>query len=113
MVQTIGIAIATVGAAALFHQNLLDRIVKAPMAFFDTTPTGRILNRFSQDMAIIDSNIRMTLVSFLRGISGLLTTIVAISYTAPIFVAFLVPLSVLYYFVWVRCILLCLKTYIK
>ena len=32
------------------HQSMLERIIKAPMAFFDVTPAGRILNRFSKDM---------------------------------------------------------------
>ena len=32
------------------HQSMLDRVIKAPMSFFDNTPAGRILNRFSKDM---------------------------------------------------------------
>ena len=38
-----------IGSHAL-HQAMLDRIIKAPMSFFDSTPAGRILNRFSKDM---------------------------------------------------------------
>ena len=38
-----------IGSHAL-HQSMLDRITKAPMSFFDSTPAGRILNRFSKDM---------------------------------------------------------------
>lgn len=32
------------------HQSMLERVTKAPMSFFDSTPAGRILNRFSKDM---------------------------------------------------------------
>ena len=38
-----------IGSHAL-HQSMLDRVIKAPMSFFDNTPAGRILNRFSKDM---------------------------------------------------------------
>jgi hypothetical protein len=34
---------------ASIRQALLTTVVRAPMSFFDTTPLGRILNRFSQD----------------------------------------------------------------
>ncbi|XP_069129781.1 ATP-binding cassette sub-family C member 5-like [Argopecten irradians] len=34
----------------LLHNRALANIMKAPMAFFDANPAGRILNRFSQDL---------------------------------------------------------------
>lgn len=37
-----------------YHHLLLNKVLKAPVAFFDVTPIGRIINRFSQDMAVID-----------------------------------------------------------
>ncbi|PKC07157.1 P-loop containing nucleoside triphosphate hydrolase protein [Rhizophagus irregularis] len=42
-------------ASKKLYNQLLVRVIKAPLRFFDTTPIGRILNRFSKDFEIIDS----------------------------------------------------------
>ncbi|XP_045924011.1 ATP-binding cassette sub-family C member 3 isoform X6 [Micropterus dolomieu] len=44
-------------AAKLMHHNLLQGVLRAPQAFFESTPTGRLLNRFSKDIDTIDSHI--------------------------------------------------------
>ena len=52
-------------------------------------------------MNTVDSNIRFTIMAILRSLAGLITTIIAISYTAPIFLALLPPLAIVYYFLQV------------
>ena len=46
------------------------------MAFFDTTPLGRIMNRFSKDIAVLDDRLPMTVYMWL---STLCTVVVAIA----------------------------------
>ena len=48
MVATVVISVGTLNAASALHGTMLSRILRSPMAFFDTTPLGRILNRFSK-----------------------------------------------------------------
>lgn len=41
-------------AAKSLHNDMLRNILRAPLLFFDTTPLGRILNRFSKDTDTVD-----------------------------------------------------------
>ena len=41
-------AIGSIAAARKIHYNMLNRILRAPISFFDTTPVGRIINRFAK-----------------------------------------------------------------
>uniref|UniRef100_T1J105 ABC transmembrane type-1 domain-containing protein n=1 Tax=Strigamia maritima TaxID=126957 RepID=T1J105_STRMM len=41
-------------ASSKLHQKMFQRVLHCPMSFFDTTPVGRILNRFSKDMDELD-----------------------------------------------------------
>lgn len=46
------------GAARMLHNQMLFTIFRSSMAFFDVTPLGRILNRFSKDIDVCDSTIQ-------------------------------------------------------
>ncbi|XP_067656381.1 multidrug resistance-associated protein 1-like [Haliotis asinina] len=85
-----------VRAAATLHQNLLDNILRQPMAFFETTPTGRIMNRFTRDVGTIDTQMARILRQWLNNVSKLITIIVIISYSTPLFLTVVVPILVLY-----------------
>ena len=45
---------AAINSSKHLHNSMLSAILKAPVLFFDTNPVGRILNRFSRDIGIID-----------------------------------------------------------
>ena len=38
------------------HEDMVERVMKAPVnIYFDTTPLGRVLNRFSKDLSVVES----------------------------------------------------------
>ncbi|XP_067860824.1 ATP-binding cassette sub-family C member 9-like isoform X1 [Heptranchias perlo] len=86
-------------AAKNLHRNLLNKIILAPVRFFDSTPLGQILNRFSADTNIIDQHIPPTLESLTRSTFLCLSAIGVISYVTPIFLVALLPFGVAFYFI--------------
>lgn len=52
---------ARVAGARRTHELLLKTVTRAPVSFFDVTPIGRILNRFSKDLLAVDMTICMML----------------------------------------------------
>lgn len=44
-------------AAKILHALLLDNVLKTPLQFFEVTPVGRILSRFSKDIDVLDTSL--------------------------------------------------------
>jgi len=88
----LAIAFGSMVASRNLHTGLLSRVMRCPMAFFDTTPLGRIVNRFSKDIDIVDTNIPQFSQNFLITFAPLVSTVIVITYSTPIFIAVAIPL---------------------
>lgn len=96
--RSILIAHHRLGASKSLHDNLVTCILRAPVAFFDVTPTGRVLNRFAADMDKIDLELTQSLSQGISTIFNVLGAIVAIIIgTRGTFLVPLVPISLTYY----------------
>ncbi|XP_066905603.1 multidrug resistance-associated protein 1 [Halyomorpha halys] len=91
--------IGAVNAGSLLHTMLLTNIMHSPMSFFDTTPQGRILNRFSKEIDVLDNSIPFTLKQCFSFLAPVFGTVFIISYTTPVFLVVIVPIALLYYWV--------------
>ena len=95
------LALAAIFASRSLHSKMLKNILRSPMSFFDTTPLGRILNRFSKDIYIIDEIIPRSIRPFIFTFFNVLNSLVVIVVTTPIFVVAMVPLGLFYFLVQV------------
>ena len=77
-------------AARRLHNQLLDRVLSAPLRFFEVTPIGRILNRFSKDIESVDNSVMDTIKWFCEKILDGCVIIVVIGSIVPSFLL-LVP----------------------
>lgn len=53
-------------ASTIIHAISIKNLLRNPMAFFDSTPLGRILNRFTQDVDEIDEELPSTIHALLN-----------------------------------------------
>ena len=104
-------AVAGVRASQVLHDTMLERLLRAPMRFYETTPLGRILNRFSKDMYTVDATIPSTVEQFLVAIFAVVVAVVVIMIAVPIFGIMIVPLGILYFVIQV-CACVCAYVYV-
>ncbi|XP_023265173.1 canalicular multispecific organic anion transporter 1 [Seriola lalandi dorsalis] len=96
---TLLLANASVAASQILHSRLLNNILRVPMVFFDTTPIGRVVNRFAKDIFTIDEAIPQSFRSWLLCLLGVLGTLFVICLATPFFTIIIIPLALVYYFV--------------
>jgi ABC-type multidrug transport system fused ATPase/permease subunit len=96
------IARGCLSASRVLHTDLIERLLRAPMSFFDTTPLGRIMNRVSRDIDAIDFNIPLQLRNWFFQLVPLIATLTIISYGTPTFLIGVIPIVIFFLFVQVR-----------
>ncbi|KAL5518793.1 hypothetical protein ACEPAH_476 [Sanghuangporus vaninii] len=87
---------ASLQASRKLFRAMLIRLVRAPARFFDVTPLGRILNRFSTDMNIVDSTLQQSARSALTGILEFSASFFFIIAIIPQFAPFAIVVAWLY-----------------
>ncbi|CAO3660699.1 unnamed protein product [Umbelopsis vinacea] len=86
-------------ASRLIFHKLLISVCHAPMRFFDTTPVGRILNRFSKDMETIDASLSWHATFLLQTVLGITAVVAVISAITPEFLVASLIIGIVYIFI--------------
>ncbi|XP_015167600.1 ABC transporter C family member 12-like isoform X5 [Solanum tuberosum] len=89
--------ISSLNAAKKIHDTMLHSILRAPMVFFHTNPSGRIINRFAKDLGDIDRNVANIGNMCLSQLWQLLSTFVLIGVVSTISLWAIMPLLILFY----------------
>lgn len=85
-----------VGASRQMHGALIDSILRAPQSFFDTTPIGRILARFSKDLYTIDVELAEQLDFTVMFSLSIMFALGSIIFVTPLFAVAIPPLAFVY-----------------
>uniref|UniRef100_A0A8C6TA35 ATP-binding cassette, sub-family C (CFTR/MRP), member 6b, tandem duplicate 1 n=1 Tax=Neogobius melanostomus TaxID=47308 RepID=A0A8C6TA35_9GOBI len=93
---TLAISLGGITASRHLHADLLHNVLRSPMAFFESTQSGSILNRFSKEIDAIDCMIPDGLKMMLGYLFKLLEVCIIVQLATPIIGLVLLFLAVLY-----------------
>ncbi|KAJ9459626.1 hypothetical protein DIPPA_22504 [Diplonema papillatum] len=92
------LSFATARAGLRVHHECFDRVIHAPLSWFESTPSGRILSRFSTDLAYVDIQLSNSLDNMLQTSATLLVLLGLISATVPYVIPIVVVSAVAFAF---------------
>ncbi|KAG9122467.1 hypothetical protein FRC07_001130 [Ceratobasidium sp. 392] len=89
---------STLRVSRTLYDRMLRSVLRSPTRFFDTTPSGRILNRFSKDVDMIDGGLQNYIIQVLTQILTLIISVATIAYAVPYFI--LPAIIIAYFHLW-------------
>uniref|UniRef100_A0A6Q2XSX6 ABC-type glutathione-S-conjugate transporter n=1 Tax=Esox lucius TaxID=8010 RepID=A0A6Q2XSX6_ESOLU len=96
---TVAISVGGIIASRHLHMDLLKNVLHSPMSFFETTPSGNLLNRFAKEIDAIDCMIPDGLKMMLGYLFKLMEVCIIVMLATPFAMVVLLPLAILYAFV--------------
>ncbi|XP_033638055.1 multidrug resistance-associated protein 5-like [Asterias rubens] len=90
---------AALNAASNMHDTVFLKVFRSPMSFFDTTPTGRILNRFSKDLDEIDTLLPTNVESFMAQLFNFVFALVMLLIVFWQLIMLIIPITCIFYLI--------------
>ncbi|CAD8093269.1 unnamed protein product [Paramecium sonneborni] len=69
----------------IIHNKMLKRLIRSPIEYFDTNPSGRLINRFSTDLSLADTQIQQTITDIFEQGAQFFVSLVTIAILQPYF----------------------------
>uniref|UniRef100_A0A8D8HV19 ATP-binding cassette sub-family C member 8 n=2 Tax=Culex pipiens TaxID=7175 RepID=A0A8D8HV19_CULPI len=87
------------------HRQLISSVLRNSIHFFQTVPLGRLMNRLSIDIAVVDKKIAATSQKLVQFVLLCLCAVLINSFVTPYFILLTVPICVVYWVVqkFYRC----------
>ncbi|KAJ3222201.1 hypothetical protein HDU81_010070 [Chytriomyces hyalinus] len=83
----------------IFHEKCVEGVLNSPVWWFESQQIGRIMNRFTKDMAAIDQLLLPNIFQVIAGIGSVLSVLVILAITSPYLLIGVIPLMALYHYV--------------
>ncbi|XP_075420665.1 multidrug resistance-associated protein 1 isoform X1 [Tenrec ecaudatus] len=96
---SMAVSIGGILASRHLHLDLLHNVLRSPMSFFERTPSGNLVNRFSKEMDTVDSMIPQVIKMFMGSLFNVIGACIIILLATPIAAVIIPPLGLIYFFV--------------
>ncbi|XP_042293386.1 multidrug resistance-associated protein 1 isoform X2 [Sceloporus undulatus] len=96
---SMAVSIGGIFASRRLHIDLLHNVLRCPMSFFERTPSGNLVNRFSKEMDTIDSMIPQIIKMFMGSMFNVIGACIIILLATPVAAVVIPPLGLVYFFV--------------
>ncbi|AUN99138.1 multidrug ABC transporter ATP-binding protein [Bacteriovorax stolpii] len=84
-------------AGVELHDRMLAAILRAPVRFFDTTPVGRLLQRFSRDLESVDIQLQWSFEAAVQALFQIVVSLSLIIVSVPLILVVIVPIGFVYW----------------
>ncbi|EPY85138.1 multidrug resistance-associated protein 1 [Camelus ferus] len=96
---SMAVSIGGIFASRRLHLDLLHNVLRSPMSFFERTPSGNLVNRFSKELDTVDSMIPQVIKMFMGSLFNVIGACIVILLATPIAAVVIPPLGLIYFFV--------------
>jgi ABC-type multidrug transport system fused ATPase/permease subunit len=86
-------------ASSTLHNRLIQTVARAKFKFFDVTPLGQLMNRFSKDLEAVDQEVAPSAIGIVSCMLAIVVTVVLISAITPGFLIAAVFIGFIYFMI--------------